>query len=285
VNLFIYMHFELLLSWTTLVKHWSNMPGWTYFLLCDLLHQHGSYYYQDHRSICNRLIIRKEPVLGTLGVGKVTLTLQATLNEPAGVLLDSSRNLYAADYGNHVIRLINASTGKIYTYAGTGTNSYTGDGRPATKATMCGPNKLMFDLIGNVYIADYDCGLVCMVDTTGFLSSVVGNYTVGYVNVNDTSGNGGLAIYAGLTQPFSMMLLTEHLKAFFVPWSGTPSVRRPRTPCTLFMQDISRKTKCSSELEPKDVVIPKGTFMQRVAKLCRRIVCEEGGVEDQKREM
>jgi len=37
------------------------------------------------------------------------------------------------------------------------------------------------------------------------------------------------------------------------------------------MQDISRKTKCSSELEPKDVVIPKGTFMQRVAKLWREL--------------
>jgi len=61
------MHSELLLSWTTMVKHWSNMPSWTYFLLCDPLHQRGSNYCQDLLSVCNIIILRKESILGILG--------------------------------------------------------------------------------------------------------------------------------------------------------------------------------------------------------------------------
>ena len=48
-------------------KPGATWPGWTYFLLCDPLHQHGSYYYQDGLRRCNRIILRKESILGILG--------------------------------------------------------------------------------------------------------------------------------------------------------------------------------------------------------------------------
>jgi len=50
----------------------------------------------------------------------------ATLNTPGGVALDGAGNLYIADSGNNVIRVITAATGVIGTIAGN------------SKGTVCG---------------------------------------------------------------------------------------------------------------------------------------------------
>lgn len=67
------------------------------------------------------------------------------------------------------------------------------------------------------------------------------------------------------------MWLADPLTSCLDPCFGTSGIRRPRTPYTLFMQDVSRNAKNPSPLEYKDVVIPKGTFMQRVAKMWREL--------------
>jgi len=63
----------------------------------------------------------------------------ATLDQPRGVFLDSSNNIYIADTDNHNIRKVDTS-GIITTVAGTGSDSgVLGDGGPATGAKLLTP--------------------------------------------------------------------------------------------------------------------------------------------------
>ena len=55
--------------------------------------------------------------------GSATL---AKLNGPSCVAIDASDNTYICDLSNHKIRKVNASDGKITTFAGTGEAGYSG---------------------------------------------------------------------------------------------------------------------------------------------------------------
>ena len=78
----------------------------------------------------------------------------ASLNNPFATAIDSAGNLYISDLINNVIRKVTAATGIITTYGGTGNYGYTGDGGPATSATLNGPEGLAIDSAGNLYICD-----------------------------------------------------------------------------------------------------------------------------------
>ena len=75
----------------------------------------------------------------------------AQLYNPTGVATDAAGNLYIADKSNNRIRKV-ATSGIITTIAGTGANGNTGDGGPATTATLANPYGLAVDGAGNVYI-------------------------------------------------------------------------------------------------------------------------------------
>jgi hypothetical protein len=77
----------------------------------------------------------------------------ASLNSPFGVALNSVGDVYISDKGNNVIRKIDTS-GHISTVAGNGTSGYSGDGGPATNATMQSPKGINFDSFGNMFLAD-----------------------------------------------------------------------------------------------------------------------------------
>ena len=74
----------------------------------------------------------------------------AELNNPNGVAVDSSGNIYIADSINHRIREVSAANGIITAFAGRGIY----DGAPATNAVLYFPNRVVVDSNGNVYIAD-----------------------------------------------------------------------------------------------------------------------------------
>ncbi|HYL35742.1 MAG TPA: hypothetical protein VEV17_07515 [Bryobacteraceae bacterium] len=78
---------------------------------------------------------------------------KARLNEPRGLAVDSANNLYIADTGNNVIRKVSPD-GIITTVAGTGRAGYSGDGGPATSATLDFPIHVALDLAESLYIAD-----------------------------------------------------------------------------------------------------------------------------------
>ena len=77
----------------------------------------------------------------------------ARLDNPYGVAVDGSGNVYIADRGNNRVRKVDAS-GIISTFAGTGQTGFGGDGGAATSARLDSPNGVAVDGSGNVYIVD-----------------------------------------------------------------------------------------------------------------------------------
>ena len=105
---------------------------------------------------------------------------------PTGVACDAAGNLYIADSYNFRVRKVTTS-GIITTFAGNGTNAFSGDGGQATDAGIFGPGGITFDATGNLYIADYDNSYIRKVTTAGIITTYAGNGTSGY------SGDGGQA--------------------------------------------------------------------------------------------
>ncbi len=137
---------------------------------------------------------------GTSGyAGDGGLATSAQLTAPFGVFVDPSGNLFIADLWANVVREVTASTGFIQTVAGNGTSGYTGDGGPATSATLGGPYGVAVDTFGNIFIADGINSVVReVVAATGNINTVAGTGTAGY------SGNGGPATSALLDQPIAV---------------------------------------------------------------------------------
>ena len=120
----------------------------------------------------------------------------ADLNNPQEVAVDASGNLYIADDLNHRIRRVDASTGIITTVAGDGTVGFSGDGGPATSASLTSVVRVRVDLAGNIYIGDGNNHRVRRVDaSTGIITTVAGTGTQGF------SGDGGPATSASLNRP------------------------------------------------------------------------------------
>src|SRR6202034_657281 len=92
---------------------------------------------------------------------------------------------------NNNIRMVNATTGIISTYAGaagctesaTSTNGcsgvYGGDGGPATSATLNSPYTIFFDRYDNLYITDSDDDRVRVVYKGGSVPGLGSNLTPG----------------------------------------------------------------------------------------------------------
>ena len=115
---------------------------------------------------------------------------QASLAGPWAVAYDSKGNLYISDTSDEVVRQV-STAGIITTYAGNGTLGYSGDGGPATQATMDGPSGLAFDGSNNLYIADRFNHVVRSVNaTTGIITTFAGNGIQGF------TGDGGPATQA-----------------------------------------------------------------------------------------
>ena len=79
---------------------------------------------------------------------------EATFNLPHELRFDAAGNIFVADMANQVIRRIDALTRIITTIADTGKKGYTGDGGPATQATLDSPHSIQFGPDGSLYICD-----------------------------------------------------------------------------------------------------------------------------------
>ena len=78
----------------------------------------------------------------------------ARLNDPRGIALDESDNVYISVAGGEKLRKIDATTGNISTFAGTGATGNSGDGGNALLATMEYPVGVVVDCEGSVYFYD-----------------------------------------------------------------------------------------------------------------------------------
>jgi sugar lactone lactonase YvrE len=98
---------------------------------------------------------------------------QAEMNNPFGVGLDPAGNLYIADVNNQRVRKVTPS-GTITTIAGNGTIGYSGDGGPATSASLAHPGTVASDASGILYIVDSGNHAIRKVDSGGTITTVAG---------------------------------------------------------------------------------------------------------------
>ncbi len=129
--------------------------------------QLGNFYISDSgnnviRKISNGIIstVAGSGALGYDGDGG--MATNASFKNIRGIAIDHEGNLYIADTGNHVIRKVDGNN-VISTFAGNGIAGYSGDGGPATSASLNGPWGVGVDMTGNVYIADSQNSVVRMV--------------------------------------------------------------------------------------------------------------------------
>jgi sugar lactone lactonase YvrE len=110
----------------------------------------------------------------------------AMFRQPEGVAVDSVGTVYVADFGNHRIRMIDAS-GNVTTLAGNGHLGFAdGTGGPDGGAEFDFPSGVAVDTGGNVYVADKDNNRVRKIDALGTVSTLAGNGFSGY-----SDGTGG----------------------------------------------------------------------------------------------
>ena len=76
---------------------------------------------------------------------------------PHEIQFDSAGHLYIAERDNHVIRKVDAKSGVISTFAGTGRPGFAGDGGPAAKAELRQPHSIAVDP-GRRYLLICDVG-------------------------------------------------------------------------------------------------------------------------------
>src|SRR5262249_39929695 len=111
----------------------------------------------------------------------------ARLSNPAAIAVDRAGNLFIADTGNRRIRRVTPD-GIINTFAGNGTQNFSGDGEPATSAGLGDISSIAVDGPGNLFIAG--SGRIRKVSLDGIITTVAGNGTQGF------SGDGGPATSA-----------------------------------------------------------------------------------------
>jgi len=147
----------------------------------------------------------------------------AKLDSPYAVTVDRYGNLFIADYGNDVIRMVDTEN-TISTYAGTqGVYTYAGDAGAATAATLDGPRGVAVDTFGNLYISDANNNVIRKVTaSTGIITTVAGNGDYGY------GGDLGFATGANLFNPYG--LAVDVYGSIYIADANNERVRRTYYP-------------------------------------------------------
>ena len=138
---------------------------------------------------------------GTAGyTGDGISAITAELKTPYGVAVDINGNIFIADYGNHRVRKVTASTGLISTVAGTGTAGYSADGVAANTSELNYPIGVALDAASNIYISDFTNQRIRKVRvSSGLISTVAGTGTSGFVGDGTTATSAQISKPSGLT--------------------------------------------------------------------------------------
>lgn len=143
----------------------------------------------------------------------------AQFTNPYSAIADAQNNVIIVDGGNHVVRRVDHATGVVTTIAGTGTAGSSGDGGPATAATLDFPTFCAFDGAGNLFVSDYSARVVRRIDSGGVISTYAGTpYDTGY------GGDGGPATSATFGGQVGITL--DSAGDLFVADSGNQAVRK-----------------------------------------------------------
>lgn len=141
----------------------------------------------------------------------------ATLNDPRGLGIDGSGNLYIADTGNHLIRKFNGAT--VSKIAGNGTTGFSGDGAAATDCQLASPLDVAIDSSNKIYIADTGNHRIRVVTTDGNINTLAGT------GASTFNGDGpALGTSLSISSPSSVTLNTAN-GGLFVTDTGNNRVR------------------------------------------------------------
>jgi len=135
----------------------------------------------------------------TNGCGNGGLATSALLNNPSGVLLDGSGDIFIADTNDFVVREVTASNSDIQAFAGNGFAAYSGDGSLPANAELNGPGGVFVDSSGNVYIADTDSSVIRFINNGSSPYTVPGTTTVIQPGDIGTVAGNGIPGYTGDT--------------------------------------------------------------------------------------
>ena len=128
---------------------------------------------------------------------------------PTGFDIDLSGNIYIAEAtsGYKYIRKVDASghISTLYTFDSSG---FSGDGGPASAATVGGAFDLTVDASGNLFLADWNNNRIRKINTAGIISTYAGSSTWGY------SGDGGSATSAEIANP-QFITVDHHGNVYF----------------------------------------------------------------------
>jgi streptogramin lyase len=172
----------------------------------------GNIYIADTTDNKIRVVSSTGTIQTFAGTGAATssgdngLAINATIDNPQGVLVDANDNVYIADTksvrvvcvtcepGSALYQLLNKvgfaspQNGYIYTVAGGGSAAYSGP--VLANAISMSPQKLAMDNGGNLYISDGN-GVVWFVDSrTAFVRAIAGNSTTNCSTATDGFGDG-----------------------------------------------------------------------------------------------
>ncbi len=147
---------------------------------------------------------------------------QAGLYRPYGVAINSTGDLYIADYWNNRVRKVSATSGIITTVAGNGKFEYSGDGGLAIEAGLGRPKGVAVDSMDNLYVADTENFRIRKVNVqNGIINTFAGTGTAGF------SGDNGPALSSKLSWPYGMSFDTSG-NLYFTD-SGNQRIRKIAT--------------------------------------------------------
>ena len=116
---------------------------------------------------------------------------RSTVWNPRGLAVDAAGDLFVADSGNYLVRMVEPSVFHlISTVAGSGASTQGADGQSALTAGIGTVAGLAVDNSGDLYLSTDSANLVRKVDAAGIITTLAGNSKSGF------SGDGGPALAA-----------------------------------------------------------------------------------------
>lgn len=144
---------------------------------------------------------------------------QINIGEPFGVEIGPDGALYVTEVRNHRVLRVDLATGRVATVAGNGRKGYSGDGGPATQASLNEPYEVRFDRGRNMVFVEMQNHIIRRVDAkTGIITTLAGTGKAGF------GGDGGSAIQAQFKQPHSIAL--DDQGRLYVADIGNHRIRR-----------------------------------------------------------
>ncbi len=176
-------------------------------------------------ALCATGSVDASPITTVAGTGKAEnnggqgIAQKLNLGHPFGVELGPGGALYITEVANHRVWKLDRETGKMEVVAGNGQKGYSGDGGPATEASLNEPYEVRFDQAGNMYFVEMQNHLIRKVDAKrGIISTVAGTGEQGF------GGDGGPAKAAKFSRPHSIALDEEG--GLYVADIGNHRIRR-----------------------------------------------------------